>query len=656
MRAVRLNPTESIWMYSFVLRRFAILMAFLAVLSLPAGGMAQNPAGIFSVPAEKAVIAPGGVDMRTGRYMYDQADLVIGGQNGALSLKRLMTTTGFGAKAFGNFSSNWDISLTEFRVDANNVDLNGGVGPPLSSGNDYRVFVNAGGLTETFQAFDGSGFQQLSKAGWASLDWAGTHSSAGAIYTFRNTDGSIAVFRPFSTASTTGSSRGTVISTLSEPDGTVYTFDYDTSSGTRLRRVTSNRGYALLLEGSGELTTKACLLNLAQTILPTNNLCPAGVPTASYTYTTLNGPRLASITDAGGATWSFTYSSITGGIQMNFFKPGQGTPWLSNQLGTYFDELNIQQEYVGQQTFANGESYTYNYDFSPNEVGPHAVVGGSFFNALGALTQVQFGFPILPTTAPGNQCTHFPCEFVLLDNIVYQQTSGPVEIVDPLGRVTLNDYCNPNSNRGCFVDILHSYTDPEGNITFPTYDGFRNIVRVRQVAKSGSGLADIVASQTFGCFAGICSKMTSSTDPKGNVANFNYDPVHAGTLSEMKPPPSAGAARPLKLTTWSQKYAYIKNSAGTLVQAASPVFVVATETECQTVAGSNSPVCDNAAPKRTSTYEYGANGTANNLWVKGVGVVASDAPTVTRRTCFGYDTLGRKISTTTPNAGLSSCP
>src|SRR3546814_874477 len=79
----------------------------------------------------------------------------------------------------------------------------------------------------------------------------------------------------------------------------------------------------------------------------------------------------------------------------------------------------------------------------------------------------------------------------------------------------------------------------------------------------------------------------------------------------------------------------------------------ATMTECQTAAGSSSPVCDSGAPQRLTTYQYGANGTANNLLVRGVTVSADG---VMLRTCYGYDALGRKISETKPNANLSTCP
>ncbi|WP_204348946.1 hypothetical protein, partial [Klebsiella pneumoniae] len=55
-------------------------------------------------------------------------------------------------------------------------------------------------------------------------------------------------------------------SQIVEPDGTVLKFEYDQLPGggvntTRLRSVSSNRGYALLFEYSGTSVSKACVLN-----------------------------------------------------------------------------------------------------------------------------------------------------------------------------------------------------------------------------------------------------------------------------------------------------------------------------------------------------------------------------------------------------------
>ena len=120
----------------------------------------------------------------------------------------------------------------------------------------------------------------------------------------------------------------------------------------------------------------------------------------------------------------------------------------------------------------------------------------------------------------------------------------------------------------------------------------------------------------------------------------------------MGPAPAAGGARPLKVTTWVARNPWVKTFSGTLVEeTGSPVWVMATETVCQTAAGSNpAPICDANAPQTVTTYEYGTQ--AQSLLVKGV-VVTADGTSL--RTCYGYDALDRKISETQPNANLSTC-
>jgi len=151
----------------------------------------------------------------------------------------------------------------------------------------------------------------------------------------------------------------------------------------------------------------------------------------------------------------------------------------------------------------------------------------------------------------------------------------------------------------------------------------------------------------------ICNKPTSVTDARGAVTDFAYDATHGGVLSEMGPAPVAGAARPLKLTTWVQRYAWIRNSSGVLVQAATPVWVKSTETKCQTAAGSSTATCDTGASQTVTTYEYGATGTGEALLVKGVAVASGGT---TLRTCYQYDNYARKIAETKPNASLGVCP
>ena len=90
-----------------------------------------------------------------------------------------------------------------------------------------------------------------------------------------------------------------------------------------------------------------------------------------------------------------------------------------------------------------------------------------------------------------------------------------------------------------------------------------------------------------------------------------------------------------------------------MVASATPVSMPATETQCQTVAGSTAPLCDPAAPQLSVTYEYGADGTADNLLLRGK-MVSADGQS--RRTCYRYDAQANQIAETKPRAGLASCP
>lgn len=141
-------------------------------------------------------------------------------------------------------------------------------------------------------------------------------------------------------------------------------------------------------------------------------------------------------------------------------------------------------------------------------------------------------------------------------------------------------------------------------------------------------------------------------DENLNQTDLTFDQAHGGILTEMAPAPSAGAPRPLTLTSWTQRYAWVKNAAGTLVQAPTPVWLMATQTRCQTVTGSNSPVCDGGATQTVTTYEYGTAGTVDAVLVKSKAVNSGG---VTLRTCYSYDRYARKISETKPNANLGVC-
>jgi hypothetical protein len=610
-------------------------------------------------PPDHFVVTAGGVDMRSGRYVYSHTDLSIGGDAG-LQLTRTTKQLEFGLNPFGYFSHNFDIVATERDVNMSANDYR------PNSGADTQIDVGYAGISDTFRAFYGSGFSHASSTRYAVLTYTGNRADPSTVYTYQSGDGTVITFNAIGSGCSGGSIRCAYASQLIRADGTMLNFEYDNMGGLRLRSVTSSRGQALLLEyASGTFVSKACVLNLARTVKPSNNVCPAGVPAATYAYDSLAGvTRLSSATDPSGAVWSFVNGTASGATTMGFVNPGGSSPWLTNTLTALVDDDTFTKDIVGYQSFADGQHYTYIYSYAPSDANGSRIpplAGGSYNDANGNQFDVEYSFPILIGTAPGDQCTHLPCPPPDTSSIAYQMTAGPTSVTDPLNRVTTTSYADPNAGPRVLLPYPQTVTDPGGITTKMTWDvSAGNMLEDRQIAKSGSGLADLVKAATYNCTSSTfryCQKPVTVTDPMGHTTNYTYAPEHGGVLTEMKPAPSitngVQAPRPLKVTTWTQKYAYITNGS-TLVAAATPVWVINTETVCQTVASTNPvPVCDSGAPQRVTTYQYGADGTANNLFVRGIAVTADGT---TRRSCFTYDDQGNQISQTKPRGVSGICP
>jgi YD repeat-containing protein len=207
--------------------------------------------------------------------------------------------------------------------------------------------------------------------------------------------------------------------------------------------------------------------------------------------------------------------------------------------------------------------------------------------------------------------------------------------------------------------LLKEVDFPEGGKYLAEYNGpFLGVTKETLVPKPGSSLPTIVKTRTYsatGCGAPAtrqnCGKPLSITDPNGGTTNFTYYDFGA-VKTEWSPAPSAGAARPLKTYSYTQLYAYVKNASGSLVPAAAPIWMLTSETQCQSAPGASTPVCDASAAQITTSYQYGAAGTANTLLLRGRVV---DAGGLNLRTCYTYDNFGNKISETSPRAGLTTC-
>ena len=104
---------------------------------------------------------------------------------------------------------------------------------------------------------------------------------------------------------------------------------------------------------------------------------------------------------------------------------------------------------------------------------------------------------------------------------------------------------------------------------------------------------------------------------------------------------------------YAQRYAWLKNSSGGYSQGSSPIWVLVRERFCRTTSPSGSGCVGGTSDEVVTDYDYGPNTGPNNLLLRGVAVTADGQ---TRRTCYGYDQMGRKISETKPSALLTVCP
>jgi hypothetical protein len=429
------------------------------------------------------------------------------------------------------------------------------------------------------------------------------------------------------------------------PSGETWTYNNKTFYPTnpscclyfiRPQSITSNRGYQVKFDYasntiSNDSTTwspwstvnKITLVNNGYEYCnPTADSCTFSLSWPSVTLTRV--PYTTTATNDQGYQWKFVNANLGGGLgQMQVFTPRSTGETLS-YITEYYLSPNLGYTTRVKSFTRGGDVWNYGY----------AISGGT-----GTLTR----------TAPDGTTRQYHAYLALPSGA--HTTPAFIDWAK-------NEFASTsNYTYDTYVRILTAQK-PEGNSLQAVYDSRGNVTTSTAHSKPGSGLADITQTATYPndpwcTYKFTCNKPTALVDGRAAQTNITYDNAHGGVLSEMAPPPTAGAPRPLTLTSWTQRYAWVKNAAGTLVQAATPVWVIATQTQCQTAAGSNSPVCDGTAQQTVTTYEYGASGTTDALLVHGKAVSSGG---VTLRICYSYDRYARKVSETKPNANLGVCP
>lgn len=568
------------------------------------------------VPPKVDTSTPGGVNISDGYFAGQVTDLSIG----TLKLERFALPPSklpIDDPYFGlGITNNFDIYVAPNPVKA--------IPPPFQQAAEYHPIVHLGsGASGVYRQSSPSN----PVIGTFDIEAQnGTLTLVGGAYVYTDSDLTQYTFNSSIQAGGGSGIYSQRIDNILYTDGRRETFSYN--SAKQLKMVSDTAGYAIIFDynADGDVAA-ACGFNLAQDYVTATSTCSTASLKTTYTYTS---KLLTGVTNVLGQTTIYGRSATIGyGNPITCVTPpGYTGCKVANALDG--------QHRVYQQTMADGSNWYFDYDVTcaPDPDFPEATNNGA-------------------------------CEVNVYDpnghGSFYSFTkSSPTSVTDGNGKTTTYKWMgsnlqNPNYDQTPNGPYMAEADFPEGDKYLAIYGGPANkITRAWRVAKPGSGLADLVETWDYG----TCGKVTSKVDAKGQETNFDYH-TSCGVKWEMAPAPSAGAARPLKTYTYVQKYAYIKNSGGSLVAASTQIWVPDTVTECQTVSGSGNgtPVCDTAAPQRVTAYEYAPDGTANNLLPRGMTVTAYVGSTLTTlRTCFGYDPRGRKISTTTPGAGLAVCP
>jgi RHS repeat-associated protein len=466
-------------------------------------------------------------------------------------------------------------------------------------------------------------------------------------YTFTAADGSVAEFQINTGGPHYGLGRHARITMLRRPNGETLSFHYkilrpanpsDSNNFLiRTQAIVSNLGYQIRYEYQGngpwasgdawatqqEVETffqlnRVTLFNMAVEYCDpeavsctlTNNW-----PTVGFAYTGTSDIT-TSVTDAALATTRY------------FSAPGQYSPSHRVTTGIQFPGSTNAQDIA----LSGGTSPCRGYG---NPLGLCGLTRyqtslGAWNYSLAIIDLFDRSIEVTATDPLQNST-----EFTVVEPILLAKRVEAV--TDALNRVTAYEYTQGEHAR------LERTVFPEQNAVEATYDARGNVIRSEQQAKPSAPAPalGVDASISSTCTNWIvCNRPNSVTDPRGNITNFTYDPVHGGVVTRLAPAnPNAQRAR--TDYTYQQFYARQRNASGVLVQMPTPVWRVVRETTCATA-----QTCAGSANETVTEYAY----EPNNLLLASVTVRAGDS-SVARTTSYTYDTVGNRLSEDGPLSG-----
>jgi len=406
--------------------------------------------------------------------------------------------------------------------------------------------------------------------------------------------------------------------------------------------------------------------------------CPGGLESGICPSGNKNALRLQSVTNTNGYQLKFTYQSNT----LNDLVVGQSYDEWSKV--TNVRTINNAVEYCNPAA----DSCTFTNSWSSLTYGSNAA-GATVtdpLNRVTTYTQAVNGAGIVTSRGvrrPGASSDNVTATFALF-GMFYRVSSVTNEGVtfnynySDVGSQRTTTVTDPNGGVRTYVgDIntfrLLSYKDelnrttsytydasnrlsrisaPEGNYVEYNYDARGNVTTTTNVAKVGSGFANIVTSAAFPASCTnqkICNQPTSTTDAKGFVTDYTYDATHGGVLTVTAPAATAGGTRPQTRYTYGTRQAYYRNSANSIVASGQNHNLVTQVSACQT--GTS---CPSTADEVRTTVNWGpqATGTPNNLNPASVGSGSGNG-FLTATNAYTFDNVGNLLTIDGPLSGTT---
>jgi hypothetical protein len=586
----------------------------LAVMLAPTDAISQD-----FTPPKVTTNSPGGVSLSDGSFMMSDVDLSIG----PLSFERFHiggrrdpNSPPFGPRTTHNFSI-YTAANSKRRCPSN--------GGSNSCVVNRRPIVHMGNSASgQYSDVASTSYSQNLVFGNDDESLKGSLSRIGSgVYNYLDQSGTKYEFGTI--APMGGPSNSFRVENITFADGRRQTFLYDSSS--RLKVVTDSSGYALAFEyNASNLISVACGYNTGVTFVSVNIGCSTAKLKSSYSYD--NG-HLSGVVNAAGESKSYTWSVD----RITCVSTAKQACQIAN---TYEDSHGSWM--VSQQKMADGAIWKYQY------YGRYDGVRDPDIYADATATSTT------DMTDPAGNVSRYN----------FMETS-PVSIVDANSNETKylfeggKSYDSPAEYPTNFGSTLKSVTLPRGNKIAIEYSGPWRTVSKRVL----TGTDGKTLTKSYGYdFSSNCSTSPQTCakpiwEKDANSAQTDYTYTSFGSVdSELQPAPTPGELRRLTKYTYVQKYAYVQNGAGGVVPAASPIWMKDSETVCQAEKDSRPARCDSKSPQFTTKYEYGPDGVGGNLLVRGIAITADGQ---TRRTCFGYDYAGNRVSETKPRAGLGGC-